>query len=86
MTREQIKETINTMLKTETYMSFTNVIDEFTDDSSLIDDLALDSIQVLELIVSLEKKFDIVFDAQELNIDMFDKYGKLIDLVMRKLG
>lgn len=57
------------------------VVDEKT---SLIDDLALDSLQILNLIVLIEDKFDILCDEEELSLDMFNDVAELITFIQKK--
>lgn len=85
MTREQIKMKMKEILKCEEFMSLSNIVDDITEGSSLINDLALDSIQVLELIVVMEKSFGFVCEPNELNIDLFDNFGALINFIEGKL-
>jgi acyl carrier protein len=84
MTREQIKEQMKDILKSEKFMSMSNIVDGITEESSLINDLALDSIQILELIVVMEARFSFVCEPNELNIDLFDDYGALINFIEGK--
>ena len=52
--------------------------------SSLIQDLGMDSIQVLELIVEIEKRFSYVCEPEELELSIFDNFNTLVDFVLSK--
>ena len=67
-------------------MSIGNIDDEINHETSLINDLALDSIQILELIVSIEKEFEISFDAEELDLSLFDNIDDTVNFIMKKMG
>jgi|GEM_PF-3276555 len=48
-------------------------------------DLFADSIQALEIITGIEDEFGILFDDDELGIEMFDSVANLVEIVHRKL-
>lgn len=83
--RQQIRERIKGILCGEKFMIDRTVADSIRGDTSLINDLALDSIQILELIVGLEQEFEFTCEPYELNIDMFDNLDELIDFIEKKL-
>jgi Phosphopantetheine attachment site. len=63
----------------------THIIEQYTDreiisgeDISLIDDLELDSVQLIEVLTDLEKEFDISFGENEIILDMIDHLEELI--------
>ncbi len=47
--------------------------------------LGLDSVSVFELVVSLEKEFDIFFEGSELGIEIFENLGSLVNYISEKL-
>jgi acyl carrier protein len=51
------------------------------DETSLLTDLHLDSIQILELVVGIEETFGFSMESEELSIDLFDSLGELIDYI-----
>lgn len=57
----------------------------FNDTLDLLEDLLLDSIDFLELIVEIEEEFGIEFDAGDIDINSFAKYGTLKELVLEKI-
>lgn len=85
MNRSDVEKRVKIVLKKTMVVATEKQIDEICDSTSLIEDLALDSIQILELVVNLENEFNIVCEAEELNIDIFDKFGDLITFILRKV-
>lgn len=85
MLREEIIERINLVLKKNKFMSFMVSDIVINENTSLLDDLSLDSIQILELITCLENEFKICFEAHELSIDAFDSVEKLVNLIEGKI-
>jgi acyl carrier protein len=79
---EQLKE----LLKKDQFMSLKPLVDSINDDTSLLNDLAMDSIQILELIVNIEKEFSFTCKPYELNIDMFDRFGDLVLFIEKKFN
>ena len=86
MTRREVFERIKNILKEEQITVLGEQVDTITDETSLINDFALDSIQILELIVNIEKEFEMECNADELNIDLFDRYADLVDFVYKKVS
>jgi acyl carrier protein len=59
--------------------------DEIGDDYSLLEEgLALDSILIAELIVHIERKFDLQFDERVLEAGLFDNLWSLAAFVERE--
>lgn len=86
MKKEIIFKKLKKMLNEGKFMSIGNIDDEINHETSLINDLALDSIQILELIVSIEKEFEISFDAEELDLSLFDNIDDTVNFIMKKMG
>ena len=84
MERQEILEKLKELLRSQQFFIKEEQMDEFSEDTSLLYDLVLDSIQILELLVMLEEKFEIICEANDLNIDLFDKVHTLIDFIMKK--
>lgn len=51
-------------------------------DCDLMDDLGFDSLLMVELIVEIEKKFNIEFQMTDLNIDFLKKYDNLYNYIV----
>jgi acyl carrier protein len=68
------------LLTTPTQMSLQLSVSEINDDTSLIIDLGLDSIQILEFSIAIEEEFGIDI-AKKVNISDFDRFANLVALV-----
>jgi len=60
--------------------------DEISNDSELVSELGLDSIQIIGLIGGLEEEFDIVLEDDDLDFELFSTINNLAKLVNGKLG
>jgi len=58
--------------------------EDVADDASLIDELMLDSIQVLELIVGLENEFDITLADEDLSLALFESVNTIAAYIREK--
>lgn len=58
--------------------------DELQNDTALISSGVLDSISILQLVDTLEKEFEIAFEAHEIDRDKFDSIDLINDLVEEK--
>lgn len=54
---------------------------ELSDDAYLIDDLGFDSVQLMNLIVTLESEFGVEFDDSDMLFENFNQLSSLCDLV-----
>ena len=84
MPEATVEERIKTLLTREAMVK--GDADAIKDDASLIDDLALDSIQIVEMIGAIEDEFGIVMDDDELSLEMFDSVRSLSEFVKQKLA
>lgn len=57
------------------------IVDEET---NLIHDLQFDSIMMMEFIVEIEDKFDIVIDGDDLDVKKISKLGFIIDMIYER--
>ena len=53
---------------------------------SLLTDLGLDSVAIMQLVLGIEKQFNITIKDHELDSEVFSKTGNLIDMIERKLN
>ena len=60
--------------------------DEIKNDSELVSELGLDSIQIIGLIGGLEEEFDIVLEDDDLDFELFSSIDSLAKLVDAKLA
>ncbi len=86
MSREEILNMIKEILTGDEFVILKDVAMKITEETSLLSDMALDSLQILNLIVLLEDKFGFVCDEEELNLDLFNCMSELIDFIVRKVG
>ena len=86
MSREEILNMIKEILTGDEFVILKDVAMKITEETSLLSDMALDSLQILNLIVLLEDKFGFVCDEEELNLDLFNWMSELIDFIVRKVG
>ena len=54
--------------------------------TSLLSDLGLDSVAILQLILGVEKEFSITIKDHELDSDVFSKMGNLINIIEGKVN
>jgi acyl carrier protein len=86
MEREMILQSLKDILMDDEYIVLKDMIPKLTEQTSLIDDLAFDSLQIMNFIVQIEKKFEFVCEDDELKLDMFENVSMLIDFIQNKLS
>lgn len=62
-----------------------NVIVEGMEQFHLINDLGMDSMQVISLVMDIEQEFDFEFDDDEMEIKVICDFKELVKLVEKKL-
>ena len=55
-------------------------------DTSLVDELHLDSLRFLQLLAAIETEFDITIDDNDIGERLFDTVQTLVDYVSSKVG
>jgi acyl carrier protein len=85
MGRNEIRARLLAILTSPEFTSLQIDVSELTDDTSLLNDVALDSLQLLELVVAMERAFGFRANVKRLNIDIFDRFGRLVDFVEASL-
>lgn len=78
MVKDRIKEIISNEINCE------EMGIEITDDTDLFEDLAVDSILIIQLISEFEQTFGIEFDY-ELDYESISKIGKLAEYINSKM-
>lgn len=58
-----------------------NIVEELNLEANLINDIALDSLQFINLILALEDEYDFEIDFDELDIEEISTVGKLINYI-----
>lgn len=86
MNRETIKRNVLNILCSKDKMSLQIDPSLINDQVSLIKDISLDSIQLLELIVSIEDQFNISIYSEDINLEIFDNFSSLINFVENKIA
>ncbi|MHB8065087.1 MAG: acyl carrier protein [Ruminiclostridium sp.] len=84
MNREEVLEITKEILLGEEGLVLAESISDMSEETSLINDLVMDSLQILNLIVLIEDRFNFVCNEDELNLDMFDQIGELINFIESK--
>jgi acyl carrier protein len=83
--RDAIRDKLKAILTSPDFSSLQVDVSELTDDASLLNDIALDSLQLLEFMVAMERTFGFKLDTHRLNVDIFDRFERVIDLVETSL-
>jgi acyl carrier protein len=83
--RDQIEDRLKSVLNKGCTVVFDNP-SEIKENTSLINDLAMDSIQILELLVSIEEEFSFVCEPNEIDINMFEEFGSLVSFIETKIN
>lgn len=76
-----IKNVIESLLREAVEFEF-----EFSNKLDLVEDLGLDSIELINMVLQLEDKLNIVFQDEELDLSIITKVDLLIELVESKLN
>ncbi len=53
--------------------------------TNLIEDLAFDSVLIVQLMLALEGVFDIIFEDEDIEDNTLTNYGKLLNLIIKKM-
>lgn len=77
MELEKVKAVISDVLNVEE--------GNVTEDSSFIDDLGADSLDVTQIIMGIEEAFDVDFDVDEVDIDGIKTVGDLVELIKQQI-
>ena len=83
--RDAIREKLKAILTSSEFSSLQIDVSALADDASLLNDIALDSLQLLEFVVAMERTFGFKLDAKRLSVDIFDRFDRVIDLVESNL-
>jgi acyl carrier protein len=83
MEKREIITTIKDILRDS--LKDTVAVEDIRDNTNLIEEIRLDSIQAMEILLQVEEKFDIMIDDEDLNKQLFSSMSSLSDYVMKKL-
>lgn len=84
MKRNEILQAIKEIFNGEDYVISAERVESITEQTSLVNDLVLDSLQILHLVVLIERKFNFTCDEEELELDLFDHVSNLIDFIEKR--
>ena len=76
---EELKEIIISCSECVTY-------EEINEETDLVEDFGFSSINIIELVVRIEEKFDIEIDDIFLTEEKLTKYKNLLEIISRKKG
>ena len=77
-----IKERLNTIIRK--YCDEENKQKQSFEGMHLIDDLHMDSVDLMQIIVDAEKEFAIEFDLEECGIETLCEYDEMVKYIERK--
>lgn len=75
MDKAKIKESVIECIKEITYL------EEISEENNLKNDLGIDSVDTIDLIMSLENKFEIEFNDSDISLENFRYVKTIIDLI-----
>lgn len=81
MDRKQIRERLVGILSSSELGLSQLDVSTLNEDTSLLDEIIVDSLQLLEFIVAMENAFGFKVTVERLNIDIFDRFGRVVDFV-----
>jgi acyl carrier protein len=84
--REQVRTHLLEILTSKKFGSLQVDVSELTEETSLLNDITLDSLQLLEFIVAIENAFQFKVNTRRLSVDIFDRFGSVIDFVHDSVG
>jgi acyl carrier protein len=84
LTREEILE--QTYLLLEPWLNDIDESNQISEEANLLADMGLDSVAILQLILEIEKQFNITIQNNELDSDVLSKMANLIDIIEGKVN
>ena len=82
---EVMRRLQNIVLKNPRYSAASIEEIQLSAESSLVEDLYMDSLQILELIVDIEEEFDVMFDFEVLDAYKIRTLGGIVELIIDQL-
>lgn len=86
MKRNEVFNKLLEILCDSRFLLDEDIVDTINEDTSFLNDLVFDSIQILELLVSVEEEFNITCETEDLNVELFNTVGSLVDFIEGKLA
>lgn len=56
------------------------------EDTNLADDIGLDSLELINLILEIEEKYDVEIDLDEFDFDYLESFKRFVDFFINSLG
>ena len=84
ISREHILKQLQVLL--EPWLQDTEGSEQIQEGVNLLTDLGLDSVAILQLVLGIEKEFDVTIKDHELDSKVFSKMANLIDIIVGKLN
>ena len=81
MDRQNILDSIKTILKKSDYYFLQDVVDTITEKTEICEDLSMDSIQIMEFIVDIETFFNIRFDFSEIDANNIRTMEEIVNMI-----
>jgi len=81
--RKQILKQLQVLL--EPWLVDTDPADEMDEDTNLLADLGIDSVGILQLVLGVEKEFDITIKNDELDSEVFSRAGNFVNTIESKI-
>lgn len=75
-----------TRLLLEPWTNDPEELNQINEETNLLVDMGLDSVAILQLILAIEKHFNIAIQDSELDSDVFLKIANLIDIIEDKVN
>lgn len=85
MERNAIRDQLIGILTSPQFSSLNADPSKLNDDTSLLNEVMVDSLQLLDFIVAMENTFHFKARSTELTIDTFDRFWRVIDFVQSRL-
>ncbi len=84
MDRQHITNELIRIFSSEDHLGANFDSSQLTEETSLIHDLGLESIRILNLVVDIENCFQITLKTEGSIMDLFDRFGNLLDFIAAK--
>lgn len=81
MTKEQLKSEIRSVI--EPYVTQKDLLDNLSDEVQLIQDLKINSAHVVDIVLDIEEKYDIIIDDESIN--KMNTIGEAIEVIIEKM-
>lgn len=58
--------------------------DKLSENSNLINDVGIDSLQMISLMINIEEKFSVELNFSQINLDHLNSIGSLADFILQQ--